>query len=196
MSDGRAEIFARLRACSIEAPPLPDLAEPWQTFDDLRAKFAEMVAAVGGNAVRVADRAELSRALLAGEVYGGAKTVCSLVPDLGRRDVELDTVTDPHDLAGVSLAILEAEFGVAENGAVWLTDRALRHRAIVFIAEHLVVVLDGAQIVATLHDAYSRIELGAGFGLLLSGPSKTADIEQSLVIGAHGARSLTVFLVG
>jgi L-lactate dehydrogenase complex protein LldG len=196
VSDARSDVLSRLRACQIEVPPLPLLDEPWQSFDDLRATFQESVAKVGGRAVPVSARDALPEALLACDAYRTASVVCSTVPGLGRSDVQLDAVDNPHALSGVSLAILEARLGVAENGAVWLTDETLRHRAICFIAEHLVVVLDGTQIVATLHEAYARIELGCGFGLFLSGPSKTADIEQALVIGAHGARSVTVFVVG
>jgi L-lactate dehydrogenase complex protein LldG len=196
VSDSRREILERLRAVPIDAPPLPDLSEPWQRFDDLRTKFSEMVAVVGGSVVPIPDRVELDRTVRQTDVHQRAKIVCSTIPGVGRRDVELAAVDDPHALSDVSLAIVEAELGVAENGAVWVTDAGLRHRAILFIAEHLAVVLEATRLVATLHEAYARVTVGAGFGLFLSGPSKTADIEQSLVIGAHGARSLTVFLVG
>ncbi len=104
----------------------------------------------------------------------------------------------PHELEGVDLAILPGEFGVAENGAVWVPGSSLGpHRAIFVIAEHLVLVVPAAQLVHTMQHAYQRIRFERlGFGLFISGPSKTADIEQSLVIGAHGPRSCTLFLVG
>ena len=71
------------------------------------------------------------------------------------------------------------------------------HRAIFFITQHLALVVPAEQMVHNLHEAYARISLGtSSLGVFISGPSKTADIEQSLVIGAHGPRSLTVFLVG
>ena len=98
-------------------------------------------------------------------------------------------------LAAVDLAVLRGEFGVAENGRVWLPEAHMLHRALPTSAEHLVLVLDRRQLVGTMHQAYQRLAAGpGGYGLFLAGPSKTADIEQSLVIGAHGARSLLVLL--
>jgi L-lactate dehydrogenase complex protein LldG len=92
--------------------------------------------------------------------------------------------------------VCEGKWGVAENGAIWLPESALGHRAAPFITQHLVVVLDVQQIVWNMHEAYSRVQVDAeGFGVFVAGPSKTADIEQALVIGAHGPRSLTVFLI-
>jgi L-lactate dehydrogenase complex protein LldG len=104
----------------------------------------------------------------------------------------------PHELLGVDLAIIAGEFGVAENGAVWVTGSSLGpHRAIFVISEHLVLVIPARQIIHTMQRAYDRIRFERpGFGVFISGPSKTADIEQSLVIGAHGPRSCTLFLVG
>jgi L-lactate dehydrogenase complex protein LldG len=91
--------------------------------------------------------------------------------------------------------VLEASVGVAENGAVWLSDRELPRRVLPFIAEHVLVLLRLDRLVPDLHAAYARIGAADyGYGLFLSGPSKTADIEQSLVIGAQGAKSLQVYL--
>jgi L-lactate dehydrogenase complex protein LldG len=96
----------------------------------------------------------------------------------------------------VDFAILPGKFGVAENGAVWVSDERVRHRVIYFLAQHLALVVPADQIVNNMHEAYEPLRFdGPGFGTFISGPSKTADIEQSLVIGAHGARSLTVLLM-
>jgi len=83
---------------------------------------------------------------------------------------------------------------VAENGAVWVPEKNMIHRALPFIAQHLVLVVPASRLVATMHDAYASIAELGGYGVFIAGPSKTADIEQSLVVGAHGARSMTVVL--
>ena len=94
------------------------------------------------------------------------------------------------------MALVPGHFGVAENGAIWITDEETPHRVIYFIAQHLVIAVPGDQIVSNMHEAYQRLDFPtSGFGTFISGPSKTADIEQSLVIGAHGPRSLTAYLL-
>jgi L-lactate dehydrogenase complex protein LldG len=70
------------------------------------------------------------------------------------------------------------------------------HRVLPFITQHLGMLVDEDHIVATMHDAYKKMNNNEyGFGTFIAGPSKTADIEQSLVLGAHGARSMTIFLL-
>ena len=102
----------------------------------------------------------------------------------------------PHSFDDTDVFVCEAVLGVAENGAVWLPLSRLRHRSALFLATNVIVVLERAAIVDTLHHAYARIDVSEDeYGVFVAGPSKTADIEQSLVIGAHGAKSLTVLLL-
>jgi hypothetical protein len=90
----------------------------------------------------------------------------------------------------------EAEFGVAENGSVWLRGSRLGDRSALFLATQVLVVLPKSTIVADVHAAYTLIDMtDEEFGVFVAGPSKTADIEQSLVIGAHGAKELTIVLI-
>lgn len=104
-----------------------------------------------------------------------------------------DKTLDGLSLAEVEVLEIDGEFGVAENGAIWLTEEALPHRVAPFICQHLVINV--SKIVPNMHAAYEELKKpNSSFGLFLAGPSKTADIEQSLVIGAHGARSLTVVI--
>jgi L-lactate dehydrogenase complex protein LldG len=106
------------------------------------------------------------------------------------------TTTDVRVMASVQLFVCEATLGVAENGAVWLPLSRLGSRAAFFLAEHTVVVLNRSTLVEDMHEAYARIDVAAEvFGAFVAGPSKTADIEQSLVIGAHGPKSLTILLL-
>jgi L-lactate dehydrogenase complex protein LldG len=192
----RQDILNALRSCPIEAPPLPELTLPVLQFDRPREQFAQVLEAVGGRALTVRDAAELNARLEEMPAYRAARKICSLVPGVTKANVDLSGVTDPHQLEDADFFIAPGEFAVAENGAVWLTDAALRHRVLYFIAQHVALVVPAANMVHNLHEAYARLSFGERqFGLFLSGPSKTADIEQALVIGAHGARSLTVFLL-
>jgi L-lactate dehydrogenase complex protein LldG len=128
--------------------------------------------------------------------FAAAKKVYSLCDGIPSRDVDPHAIRDPHQLEDVDFAVLKGQLAVAENAAVWVTDECVPDRVIYFIAQHVALVVGAHAIVHNMHEAYERLRFeGAGFGCFISGPSKTADIEQSLVIGAHGARSLRVFLL-
>jgi len=189
-----------LRSIREHRPPpvaLPEVGGQGITYTDRLQQFALQVEGVGGRCVLAADLDEVNRALAAMAEYATAQQTVSLVPGAGASNVDLNKVEDAHELEKVDFAILPGRFAVAENGAVWVTDEGVRHRALFFIVQHLAVVLPAGAILDNLHQAYERLAFdGPGFGVFISGPSKTADIEQSLVIGAHGPRSLTVFCVG
>ena len=106
------------------------------------------------------------------------------------------SITDAHDLETVELAVVKGEVGAVENAAIWVSEKNLLHRVLPFITQHLIIILEKANLVPNMHEAYRKIDITqSGYGVFIAGPSKTADIEQSLVIGAHGSRSLTVFLI-
>lgn len=128
--------------------------------------------------------------------YPDARRIASNLPEAAScATFNPDELEDPRDLAGTDVAIVRGAFGVVENGAVWIP-RAFRHKAMLFIPEALVILLDRNQIVSNMHEAYARKDFDTyDFGSFIAGPSKTADIEQALVIGAHGARDVTVILL-
>ena len=195
----KSSILAAIR--SQQAPPaeLPSLQREWITYPDPLAQFASVIEAVGGKCLTVASLGEINQRLVEIASWKDASQKISLVEGAGSSNVDLAAIEDPHQLETVDFAILPGHFGVAENGAIWVTDRGLRHRALFFIVQHLALLIRGDQIVHNMHEAYERLaasDLALGrreFAAFISGPSKTADIEQSLVIGAHGPRSLTVF---
>jgi len=106
-----------------------------------------------------------------------------------------ETLTPYFD--GHTPTLLHAHFGVIENGACWIDHHPDDDRTRYTLPEHLAILLPRDALLPTMHEAYARIaELGIDdFGLFLSGPSKTADIEQALVLGAQGAIVTKVFLV-
>jgi L-lactate dehydrogenase complex protein LldG len=196
VDDRRRRVLDALRTASAPAAPAPDLSRVGVRWEDPVARLADAVTAVAGRLVRVPDRAALAPAVatLAAEV--GAARVGSAVEGVAG-NVDLAAAADPHALEGLGLAVLPGAFAVAENGAVWLSGEAFRPRAAFVVPEHLALVVAIADVVHDMHEAYRRISFPrAGFGTFIAGPSKTADIEQALVIGAHGARSCTLFLVG
>ena len=198
MSTSKHTILDALRAHQPPDAALPDVTRGrWITFPDPAAQFATVLTAVGGNCIHAATldgvRSELDRL----PAYSTAAKVYSLLPGIESRNVDPHAITDPHLLEDIDFAVLSGHFAVAENAAVWVTDEGVPHRAFYFIAQHVALVVPATEIVHNMHQAYERLRFERpGFGCFISGPSKTADIEQSLVIGAHGARSLTIFLLG
>jgi L-lactate dehydrogenase complex protein LldG len=194
--NSKQKILSAIRNCK---PPATDLApEQLQamTFDDPYAEFASVLDSVGGNAIRVTDQNALKHQLADLPVVRSAVKIYSTVPELLAPTIDPAEIARPHDLQELDLCVATGSLAVAENAAVWVTDRQLPHRVVYFIAEHLVLIVPATAIRNNLHEAYAELEFtGPGYGLFISGPSKTADIEQSLVFGAQGPRSLTVFVV-
>jgi len=197
----RESILAAIRAAGAPQAAAPDLNQAWIKYDDRAHMFAEVLTSVGGKCVFVEYRDEIAAKLAEHPAFAAAKKIVSSLAEVPG-NVDLATIADPHQTEDIDFAILPGKFGVAENGAIWVTDEQLRHRAIYFIVQHLVLVIDRRELVDNMHAAYQRLKLEPrkvgepGFGAFIAGPSKTADIEQSLVIGAHGPRSLTAFCVG
>lgn len=188
-------ILSALRNRLLQAADLPSLDGDWIVYDDVVEQFSQSLASVGGNAVRIHDRDQLNDELEKLPPYQDATKIASTVPGIRRQNVDISDFDDPHDLQEVDYFIAAGEFAVAENGAIWVTDHAVKHRVAYFLAQHLALIVPAGEIVSNMHQAYERLGFSEpGFGVFISGPSKTADIEQSLVIGAHGARSLTVFI--
>jgi L-lactate dehydrogenase complex protein LldG len=153
--------------------------------------FEENLTKAGAAAHATASAADAAAKVAA--LHPRAKVVCSAVPEIaGTRSVH--DVREPHALADVDVGILRAQFGVAEGGAIWVTEQELIVTALGFLSQHLVVLLDPAAIVADMHEAYRRAQLqSTAYGCFMAGPSATADIEATLVHGAQGARSLDIF---
>lgn len=152
-------------------------------------RFKTVLTGIGGHAVEINSKDECQEVI--DTHYADLKNVASR---LVKTSVEIDTATSKDVLEQVDLAIIEGVVGVAENGAIWVPETNMINRALPFITQHLVLVLDKTNIVANMHEAYKKLDTIGNYGAFIAGPSKTADIEQALVIGAHGARSMMVIL--
>jgi L-lactate dehydrogenase complex protein LldG len=192
----RSTILNAVRQAQPTELPLPDLTKlgVGGQMEGTLTHFIAMLDFIGARVVRSA-KLEDAATWLRENIPTDAK-IASTIPALPG-NVDLTAIVDPHDLEGTYTAIFPSRFGVCENGAVWVEETDLGHRVLPMIAEHLFIVVKADQIVTDMHAAYARVgQIGSGFGLFLAGPSKTADIEQCLVIGAHGARGATVFIWG
>ncbi|QDT10562.1 LutC/YkgG family protein [Planctomycetes bacterium K23_9] len=195
-TSSRRGVLDRLNSQSVDVPPLPDPdASKLIQFDDPFERFKESLALVGGEVHEIEHPSQATSILNRIEAFSSAQRVASVLPAAVKSTVDLAMVDDPHSLASLDWMVASGEFMIAENGAIWVDGSTLPHRVLIFIAQFLAIVVPRDAIVHNMHEAYDRI--GApkpGFGVFVSGPSKTADIEQSLVLGAHGCRKLQVFV--
>jgi L-lactate dehydrogenase complex protein LldG len=175
----------------------PSYSHPHTAIVDARLHFKTVLEEVGGECHSAMDISEAGKLVSELEVLGAAKVVCSYVPEVTRGNFDAEAQARPQDCRDVGLTIVRGELGVAENGAVWVNADGMKHRGLLFLSESLILVVEGKNIVPDMESAYARIDFSRlRSGYFISGPSKTADIEQCLVIGAHGARSLIVVVVG
>ncbi|WP_288882351.1 LutC/YkgG family protein [Pedobacter panaciterrae] len=191
----REEILAKIKTNQPGTRPLPaDLTTVPGGMESI-TQFKTVLSAIGGAIVEVSNFEEIAQYIQ--QEFKNKKRLISTLPELASVTESGWENKDPHSYEDVDLAIIKAHFGVAENAALWVTEDLMQQRVVPFICQQLAVVVNKADIVATMHDAYSKIgDAEYGFGSFIAGPSKTADIEQSLVLGAHGPKSMTVFLLG
>lgn len=190
----KEDLFAKLRANTHEQFDMPDMNILGIQYDDTLEQFIEMTKTVGAHVIEAKEGEELND--LVRKAYPEAKVFASNLPEITIADKNPDTVDEARELNGTDVGIVRGEIGVAENGCIWIP-QTMKEKAILFISEYLVIFLDKKNVVNNMHEAYARIEMDPkyNFGTFISGPSKTADIEQALVMGAQAARGVTVVLI-
>lgn len=190
----KEEILKRYRDNVRERYDMPDLSDIRAiTYPDPLAQFITMSQNVGGKVIEVKEGQDINDIIK--EVYPDAKEIASNLPEVTIATRNPDTVEDASQLNGTDVGIIRGVFGVAENGCIWIPQQ-MKEKAVCFISENLVILLPKSQIVNNMHEAYRRVEFNDyGYGTFISGPSKTADIAQVLVMGAQAARSVTVLLM-
>jgi L-lactate dehydrogenase complex protein LldG len=191
----REAILARIRenrpAEQHDLPSVPDFTQP--PPQGVEARFVETLKMMGGALMEPDGSGDLLQPLR--DRLAQSRAVCSAVSEV-RGDISLDRVALPRDLADVDVAVVRAAFAVAETGSVLFTEKELRVNALAYLAQHLVVLLDPADIVDSTQHAYKQPQFhSAHYACFHSGPSATADIEGVMIRGAQGVRSLTVVML-
>lgn len=190
----KEEILAKIRRNTQTRYGKPDIAGIKRlSYQDKIEQFCKISRSVGGTAVILGEGEDVNAVIR--RTYPSAMRIASVLPEISCATFNPDNLDDPRELDGTEVAVVSGEIGVAENGAVWIPQK-VKNKAIYFISEKLVILLDRNKIVDTMYDAYRKLDgQEYKFGTFISGPSKTADIEQALVMGAHGARDVLVILI-
>ncbi len=200
----KEDILKKYRENVREKYDMPDLSDiQATTYPDPLMQFMNMTKSVGGNAIEVEKGRDINE--LIRELYPDAKEIASNLPEITIATRNPDEVGRARDLNGTDVGVIRGMFGVAENACVWIPQQ-MKEKAVCFISENLIILLPKSQIVNNMHEAYRRLsehdpKSGLdlfdqyGYGTFISGPSKTADIAQVLVMGAQAARSATVLLL-
>jgi L-lactate dehydrogenase complex protein LldG len=160
------------------------------SYENNYNQFKTVLESIGGKVELIQDISVVNNLLTVEKSNG--KLIINTLDETDKKIVSLTS----FELEKLEKICIKATLGVAENGAVWVYESQMMNRLLPFICQHLILVIDKKDIVTTLHNAYKKIDIAKeGFGIFIAGPSKTADIEQSLVIGAHGARTATIYVV-
>ena len=190
------DILKKYRANVREKFDMPDLSDIKAiTYPNPLVQFVKMTEMVGGQVIEVDPERDIN--VLIKELFPDAKEIASNLPEITIATRNPDTVGRARDLNGTDVGIIRGKFGLAENACIWIP-QTMKEKAVCFISENLVILLPKSQIVNNMHEAYKRIEFDKeydGYGTFISGPSKTADIAQVLVMGAQAARSATILLM-
>lgn len=192
MNYSKDSILSKLRANVRETYDKPDLSFAILKYSDpVEAFIQTATTSAGAKVIKMKEGDDIN--VLIRQAYPEAKTIASNVPGV-KADRNPDEVKSPQVLDGTDVGVVQGAVGCAENACVWIP-QTMKQRAVCFIPEYLVVIIDRKDIVNNMHEAYALIEMpDMGFGAFISGPSKTADIEQALVYGAQSCCGVTIIL--
>lgn len=190
--NSKDKILSSLRQHVRETYDKPDLSfSKLEYTDPVEAFIKTASTAAGAKVIVMKDGDDIND--LIHRAYPEAKTIASNVPGV-KADRNPDEVSMPQDLDGTDVSVVQGTVACSENACVWIP-QTMKQRAVCFIPEYLVIIVDKKNIVSNMHEAYANIEMPEmGFGAFISGPSKTADIEQALVYGAQSCCGVTIII--
>lgn len=188
----KEELLSKLRRNTIHQFDLPETPVEGIKYQDVVQQFIDMSRNVGSEVIKAKADDDINE--LIHKAYPVAEVLASNVKGV-KADINPDTVSEAQDLNGTDVGIIEGDIAVAENGCVWVP-QTMKERVVCFISENLVILVHRDKIVNNMREAYKKIHMtDYGYGCFISGPSKTADIEQALVMGAQAARGVTVIII-
>lgn len=186
-------LFSKLRKQTTATYDMPNMAINAIQYEDTYKKFVEMSIAAGCRIQPITPKDNLCEVVK--KLYPEAKVFASHLQTFAPIvEKNPDMIASAQELNGTDVGIVEGKVGVAENACIWIP-QTMKEKAVCFISEYLVIFLSKKAIVNNMHEAYRKIEMSHyGFGTFISGASKTADIEQALVMGAQAARGVTILI--
>ncbi|WP_449015954.1 LutC/YkgG family protein [Prevotella sp.] len=188
----KEELLSKLRRNIIHQFDMPETPVEGIKYQDVVQQFIDMSRNVGSEVIEAKADDDINE--LIRKAYPVAEVLASNVDGV-KADINPDIVSEAQDLNGTDVGIIEGDIAVAENGCVWVP-QTMKERVVCFISENLVILVHRDKIVNNMHEAYKKIHMtDYGYGCFISGPSKTADIEQALVMGAQAARGVTVIII-
>ncbi len=184
------------------------------TTNDLFARFQEQLAAAGGEAYAVADMAKAAQiiathpALANGEIvvapnFAERQPWGAILPLLTSKSLEIREAGSPASVADAPAGLSGAELAIAETGSVLLAENSLEARVVTMLTMTHFVLVREETLFPMLEDAGKLLQQLTEAGpdqrryiSLVTGPSRTADIERTLTIGVQGPKVLCVIVVG
>ena len=217
----REKILGRVReALAVKAPqgahgevmtlPATDGAREWlpaagEAFEERLAQFRKNLSALKAEFHFVQGREELRKVLNDLREAEGWKRVAThggeltdfAAESLGLPVLRTDAAYDVNELDRCNAGITQCDALVAQMGSVLLTNRSAGGRALSVLPPHHVVLARREQLLRDLPEAFQLLQrkYEGNYPSMMSfvtGPSRTADIERILVLGAHGPKKLTV----
>lgn len=192
----REEILSRLCHNVRETYDMPELDFPKTTFADPMAEFKhQLETSAGAKWIEIGAGDDLNAAIHS--LFPDAGLISSNVAGV-RADLNPDTVESAAELDKTDIGVVNGGVCCAENACIWVP-MDMKQKSVCFMAERLFIIIDKSSVVNNMHEAYAVLASMKqtskyGFGCFISGPSKTADIEQALVYGAQAAKELAVII--
>ncbi len=189
----KEKILENIKLSTVNKNVILDDVEYLYDKKDLSVKFKNALKSVSAEFLIFSNYDETVEII--NSYFPNQKRCINTIKEINISGLDLSKINNPTDFHPLDLSIIKGDFAVAENGAIWINTGDLPDRTIPFLCENLIIIIDGHNIVGDMHEAYHKTDgIDYSYGTFITGPSKTADIEQTLVVGAQGPRKMLVLI--